>query len=126
MNFNFIMFMVCSLMSKIFTMAIPAKFLNKRGLYYDHLLCFWCMISAVVTGKNGIDLLRKLKHESLESITLSNSKMFSIPMTKSTLSWILDTKVKISNLCPCTSIIIGITKSTLNILSISHLNSLCI
>ena len=38
-------------------------------------------ISTVDIGKNGIDLLRKLKHESCELITPSNSKMFFIPMT---------------------------------------------
>ena len=112
MNFNFIMFVVCSFMSKIFTMAIPYNS-SMKGASTMTILCVFGAISTVVTGKNGIDLLRKLKHESHESITPSNSKMFFIPMTKSILSWISDTKVKISNLCPCISIITGITKSTL-------------
>ena len=49
------------------------------------IFCDGGAISTVDTGKNGIDLQRKLKHESCESITPSNSKMFFIPMTKSTL-----------------------------------------
>ena len=75
MNFNFIMFVVCSLMSKIFTMAIPDNSSTKVASIIT-IFCVFGAISTVVTGKNGIDLLRKLKHESLESITLSNSKMF--------------------------------------------------
>ena len=50
------------------------------------IFCDFGTISTVVTGKNGIDLLRKLKHDSLQSITPSSSEIFFIPMTKSTLS----------------------------------------
>ena len=106
MNFNFIMFVVCSLMSKIFTMPIPDNS-STKGASIITVFCVFGTISTVVTGKNGIDLLRKLKHESCKSITTSNSKLFFIPMTRSTLSWILDTKVKILNLCPCICVTFG-------------------
>ena len=73
------------LLSKIFTMAIPDNS-SIKGASTITIFCDFGAISTVVTGKNGIDLLRKLKHESHESVTPSNSKMFFIPMTKSTLS----------------------------------------
>ena len=124
-NFNCIMFVVCPLMSKISIMAIPDNS-SMKGASIITIFCVFGMISTVITGKNGTDLLRKPKHESLESITPSNSKMFFIPMTKSTLSWISDTKVKNSNLCSCNSINHWNYKKYTNILSISHLNSLCV
>ena len=112
MNFNLIMFVVCSFMSKIFNMAIPDDS-SMKGPSTITIFCIFGVISTIITGNNGTDPLRNLKHESHESITPSNLKIFFIPMTRSTLSCILDTKVKISNLWPCISIITGITKSTL-------------
>ena len=112
MNFNLIMFMACSFMSKIFTMVIPNNS-SMKGTSTTTIFCVFGVISTAVTGKNGIDLLRKLKQESHESITPSSSKIFFIPMTRSKLSWISDTKVKILNLCPCISIITGIMKGML-------------
>ena len=106
------MFVVCVFMSKIFTMAIPDNS-STKGASTMTIFCDAGAISTVVAGKNGIDLLRKLKQDSLESITPSNLNMFFIPMTKSTLSCISDTKVKISNLCPFMSIITGNTNNTL-------------
>ena len=79
------MFVVCSFTSKIFTMAIPDSSWMK-GASTMSIFCDVGAISTVITGKNGIDLLRKLKHESHEPITPSNSKIFFIPMTKPTLS----------------------------------------
>ena len=64
-------------------------------------------------GKKGIDLFKKLKQQSHEFITPYNSNIFLIPKTKSTFSWISDTNVYISNLCPCISTIIGIMNKTL-------------
>ena len=40
------------------------------------IFCDAGAISTVVAGKNGIDLLRKLKQDSLESIIPSSSNMF--------------------------------------------------
>ena len=79
------MFVVCSFMSKIFTMAIPDSS-SMKGASMMTSFCDVGAISTVVTGKNGIDLLRKLKCESHKLITPSNSKIYFIPMTKSTLS----------------------------------------
>ena len=56
-------------------MAIPDSSLMKRASMMT-IFCDACVISTVDTGKKGIDLLRKLKHESCELITPSNSKMF--------------------------------------------------
>ena len=111
-NFNFIMFVVYSFMSKIFTMAMPDNS-STKGASIMTIFSDAGAIFTVITGKNGIDLLRKLKQDSRESIMPSSSNMFFIPMTKSTLLCISDTKVKISNQCPCISITTGITKNTL-------------
>ena len=64
-------------------MAIPYSS-SMKGASMMTIFCDAGAISTVVTGKNGVDLLSKLKHESHESITPSNSKIFFIPMTKST------------------------------------------
>ena len=85
--------MVCSFMSKIFIMAMPDNS-STKGTSTMTIFCDAGAISTVVVGKNGIDLLRKLKQDSLESITPSSSNIFFIPITKSTLSCILETKVK--------------------------------
>ena len=106
------MFVVCSFMSNFFTMAMPDDS-STKGASTMTIFCDAGAISTVITGKDGIDLLRKIKQDSLESITPSSSNMFFIPISRSTLSCISDTKVKISNLCSCISIITGITNSTL-------------
>ena len=72
-------------MSKIFIIAIPDSS-SMKGASMMTIFCDVGAISIVDTGKNGIDLLRELKHESHESITPSSSKIFFISMTKSTLS----------------------------------------
>ena len=64
-------------------------------------------------GKIGMDLFTKLKQQSHEFITPSNSNIFLIPKTKSTFSCISHTKVYIWNLHPCMSTIIGIMNNTL-------------
>ena len=64
-------------------------------------------------GKMGRDLFKKLKQQSHEFITSSNSNTFLIPNTRSTFSWISETRVYISNLCPCVSTITGIVNSRL-------------
>ena len=79
------MFVVCSFLSKIFIMAIPDNS-SMKGASIMTIFCDAGVTSTLITGKNGIHLLRKLKHDSLELIKPSNSKMFFIPMTRSTLS----------------------------------------
>ena len=54
----------------------------------------------------GKDLFRKLKQQSHEYMTPSYSNIFLILTTRSTFLYISDTKVYISNLCPCISTII--------------------
>ena len=66
-------------------MAIPDNS-SLKAVSTSTIFCDFGAISTVITGKNGIDLLRKLKNESHKSIMPSNSKIFFIPMTKSTLS----------------------------------------
>ena len=51
-------------------------------------------------GKIGRDLFKKLKQQSHNFMTPSNSKIFLMPRTKSTFSWLSDTKVYISNQIP--------------------------
>ena len=85
MNFSLIIFVAYSFMSKIFTVAIPDSY-STKGVSITTIFCILGAIYTTVTGKNGIDLLRKLKQESHESITPSSSKIFFIPKTKSTLS----------------------------------------
>ena len=63
--------------------------------------------------KNGINMLKKLKHDSHEFIIPSNSNILLMPNTKFTFSCISDTNVKILNLWSCTSIIIGMMNTTL-------------
>ena len=46
-------------------------------------------------------------------MTPSNSKIFLIHITKPMFSCISDTNLYILNLCPCTSVIIGIMNNTL-------------
>ena len=79
------MLVACSFMSRILTMAIPDNS-STKGASITIIFCVFGAISTAVTGKNGIDLLRKLKQESHESIMPSSSKIFFIPITKSTLS----------------------------------------
>ena len=67
-------------MSKIFITAIPDNS-STKGASTTTISCVFGAISTAVTGKNGIDLLRKLKQESHESIMPSSSKIFFIPMT---------------------------------------------
>ena len=64
-------------------------------------------------GKNGINLCKKIKHDSCEFTIPSNSNIFQMPYTKSTFSCISETNVKISNLWPYVSMIIGMMNNTL-------------
>ena len=66
-------------------MAIPDNS-SMKGASIATIFCVFGAISTAVPGKNKIDLLRKLKQESHESIMSSSLKIFFIPMTRSTLS----------------------------------------
>ena len=56
-------------------MAIPDSS-SMKGASMMTIFCDVGAISTLITGKNGIDLLRKLKHESRELITPSSLKLF--------------------------------------------------
>ena len=112
MNFYFIMSVIYSFMSRSFVIAIPdiSSIKGTSKTIHFSSLCFTWTFSF---GKNGMDLFRKLKQESHESITPSSSNTFLIPRTRSTFSCISDTNVKISNLCFCIVITTGMTNNTL-------------
>ena len=92
-------------------MAIP-EISSTNGASTKMNFCSFGLSITYSFEKNGMDLLRKLKQDSCESITPSNSKIFLIQRTKSTFSCISETKVKTSNLWPCMSTVTGITNST--------------
>ena len=85
MNFSFIMRVICSFTSNNFVMAIPdISSINGTST----MISFYSFgfTSTFSLGKKGMDLFKKLRQESHESTTPSNSKMFLIPKTKSTFS----------------------------------------
>ena len=82
MNFNLSIIVLCVVLSSIFIIASPdtssingaSTFINFCSLVFSTICSF---------GKMGKDLFSKLKQQSLEFITPSNSKIFLIPRTKS-------------------------------------------
>ena len=102
MNFNFSIIMLCVFLSSTLTMANPkissingaSTFINLCSFDFNTICPYW---------KFGMDLFKKLKQQSQELMTPSNSNIFLIPKTKSTFSCISDTKVYTLNLCPCMS-----------------------
>ena len=71
-------------------------------------LCSYGFNTILSFGKNGIDLFKKLKQQSHKIIMPSNSNISLIPKTMSTFSWISNTNIYISTLCPCISTIISL------------------
>ena len=114
MNFNFNNTVHCSLLSYIFTMVRPEISSTNGASIFMNFLSFGFNTTCSFE-KNGIDLFRNLNYESCVSIAPSNSNTFLMPNTKSTLTCISDTSMNISNLCPYTSIITGITNNMLHI-----------
>ena len=74
-------------------------------------------------GKKGIDLFKRLKHDTHKFIMPSKSNIFFMLSTRSMFSCIYDTNVKNSNLWPCITITIGTMNKYTNELSISYLNT---
>ena len=111
MNFIYMVRVICSFVSYNLVMAIPvissSKAASKTTSFYS-----FGFTSTFPLGKNGMDLLRKLKQEFHESIIPSSSKRFLIPNTRATFSCISETKVKISNLWFLIAIITGMTNNT--------------
>ena len=106
MNLSFSISVFCAFLSNILTMANP-EILSMKGASTFINLCSFGFKTICSLGKKGIDLFRKLKHDSCEFIIPSNSNIFFMQKIKSTFSCISDTNVKISNLWSCISISIG-------------------
>ena len=112
MTFNFSIIVLCVFLSSMLIIANP-DISSIKGASTFINLCPFGFNTMCSFGKIGIDLIKKLKQQSHEFMTPSNSNIFLIPKTKSTFSCISDTKVYISNLCPSISTIIGIMNNTL-------------
>ena len=104
--------MIWVFLSSTFIIANPdissidgaSTFINHYSIDFNTMYSF---------EKISIDLFKKLKQQSHEFMTPSNSDIFFILETKSTFSCISDTKVYILKLCPCMSIITDIMNNTL-------------
>ena len=91
-NFNVSIIVLCVFLSSTLIIANPdilsincaSTFINFCSLYFNTMCSF---------GKIAMDLFKKLKQQSHEFITPSNSHTFLIPKTKSIFSCISDTKV---------------------------------
>ena len=112
MNFHFSNIVLCVFPSNILTSASPdiSSINGPFTLINFHSFGFNIVCSF---GKMGKDLFKNLKQQSLEFMTPSSSNTFLIPNTRSMFSWISDTNVYISNLCPCMSTITGVMNRTL-------------
>ena len=104
LSFNIIVF--CTFLSNILTIANPEiSPTNGASIFIN--FCSFGFSTIFSFAKKGIDLFKKLKHDSHEFIIPSYLNIFFIPNTRSVFSCISDTSVKISNLWPYISIIIG-------------------
>ena len=111
-NFNLSIIVLCVFLSSTLIIANP-DISSINGASTFNNLCSFGFNTMHSFGKIGKDLFKKLKQQSHEFLTTSNSNIFLIPKTKSTFSCISDTKVYISNLCPCMSTTIGTMNKTL-------------
>ena len=92
MNFNHDIIVLCVFLSSTLIIANPhISSLNCASTFIN--LCSFGFNSMSSFGKIGMDLFKKLKQQSHEFMTPSNSKIFLIPKTRSTFSCISDTKV---------------------------------
>ena len=112
MTFNLSITVLCVFLSSTLIIANPdISSINHASIFIN--LCF-CGINTIhFLGQIGKDLFKKLKQQSHEVVALSSSNIFLIPRTKSMFSYLSDTKVYISDLCPCISTIIGMINITL-------------
>ena len=111
-SFGFSNIVLCVFPSNILIIARPG-ISSMNGALTLIIFCCFGFNTIHSFGKMGKDLFKKLKQQSHEFITPSNSNMFLIPNTRSMFSWISDTNVHVSNLCLCMSTIIGIMNRTL-------------
>ena len=112
MNFILSIIVLCVFLSSISIIANP-NISSINGASTIINLCSFGFNTMHSFGTIGMELFKKLKQQSHEFITPSNSNIFLIPRTKSMLSCISDTKVYILNLCPCISTVIGIMNKML-------------
>ena len=105
-------FVLCVVLSNTFFKANPG-ILSINGVSTFISFCYLGFSTKHSFGEIGKDLFKKLKQQSHEFITPSNSNIFLIPRTKSMFSCISDTRVYILNLCLCISIIIDIMNKML-------------
>ena len=92
-NLSFSIIVLCAFLS----MAIPeVSSTNGASIFIN--FCSFGFRTNDSLGQKGIDLFKKLKHDSCEFIMPSNSNIFLIPKTKSTFSCISHTNVNILNL----------------------------
>ena len=111
-NFNLSIIVLCMFLSSILIIANPdISSINGASTFISH--CSFDFNTLCSFGKFDMDLFKKLKQQSYEFITPSNSNILLIPKTKSMFSCISDTKVYISNMCLCISTIISIMNNTL-------------
>ena len=112
MNFSFSNIVLCVVPSNILTITTPdiSSINGAFNLINFHSFGFNTVSSF---GKKGKDLFKNLKQQSLIFMTPFHSNTFLIPNIRSTLSWIYDTNVYISNLWPYISAIKGIMNRTL-------------
>ena len=104
--------MLCLFLFSTLIVANPEiSSMNGASIFIN--LCFFGFNNILSFGKMGMDLFKKLKQQSHEFTTPSNSNIFLMPKPKSVFSCIPDTNVYISNLCPCICTITGITNKTL-------------
>ena len=122
-NFNLGIIVLCLVLSSTLIIASP-DILSINGA--STFISFFSFGFNTIHSFEKIDkdMFRKLKKQSHEFMTPSNSNIFFIPRTRSTFSCISDTKVYIWNLCPCLSTIFGFMNKTLMNFSFSYLNSL--
>ena len=112
LNFSFNIIVFCEFLSNTLIMASPdIPSINVASTFNN--FCSFGFNTICSFRKNGIDLFKKLKQQSYEFMTPSNSNILLIPKPKSTFSCISDTNVYISNLCPCLSTINSIMNKTL-------------
>ena len=112
MNFNFNSIVLWVLPFNILMIARP-DILSINGAFTLINFCSFGFSTICSFGKMGRGLFKKLKQQSHEFITPSNSNTFLIPNTRSPFSWISDTNVDTSNLCPWISTITEIMNRTL-------------
>ena len=111
-NFNLSIIVLCMVLSSNLIIAsLDISYINGASTFISFYSFGFVTIHSF--GKIGKDLFKKLKQQSHEFMTPSNSNIFLTPRTRSTFSCTSDTKVCISNLCPCISTIIDIMIKTL-------------